>query len=181
MEFKGWALFMDSDMVFLSDIRRLFALCDDRYAAMCVKHNHIPPFDAVKMDGREQLRYYRKNWSSFVLWNCSHPSNKILTKEYVGFAKGSDLHSFSWLSDELIGQIPFTYNYIAGVSPKLAPERHGIPDVVHYTNGGPWFDECQDVPYAGTWLGEFSDWQENGKHITSVPSMAHDKAEVIRK
>jgi hypothetical protein len=26
--------------------------------------------------------------------------------------------------------------------------------VIHYTNGGPWFDEWQDCDYADLWLHE---------------------------
>lgn len=177
MQHKGWALFMDCDMVVMTDIAKLFALADDKYAVMCVKHTHLPPINSQKMDGREQLRYHRKNWSSFVLWNCGHPANAKLTKEVVNFMKGAALHSFSWLSDDLIGEIPYSYNYISGVSPKI----HGMPCVIHYTEGGPWFDSCKDVPYAGTWMEEFEDWQINGKHVTEIPSMSFEKAEVTRK
>jgi lipopolysaccharide biosynthesis glycosyltransferase len=182
MQYKGWALFLDSDMICLTDIAKLFALCDDKYAVMCVKHTHVPPLNSHKMDGREQLRYRRKNWSSFVLWNCSHPANARITKEAVGFMRGTDLHAFSWLTDDQIGELPPTYNYIAGVSPKLAPERGGIPDVIHYTEGGPWFPECQEVPYAGMWIQEYEDMQCNGEMvICDVPSIAYEKEEIIRK
>ncbi len=177
MQYRGWALFMDSDMVVLSDIAKLFALADDQYAVMCVKHTHIPTANTSKMDGREQLRYHRKNWSSFVLWNCAHPANAKLTPEVVNFMKGSNLHAFSWLEDHMIGNLPYTYNYISGVSPK----HIGMPDVIHYTEGGPWFDECQEVPYAGTWFEEYEDYQCNGEHISEIPSMGFEKEEIIRK
>lgn len=180
MNHQGWALFMDADMIFMSDIEKLFALCDDKYAVMCVKHSHIPT-STEKMDGREQTRYNRKNWSSFVLWNCGHPANQKLTKEVVNFMPGYNLHSFSWLSDNLIGALPYTYNYIAGVSPKLPLERGGMPDVIHYTDGGPWFDECKDVPYAGRWIEEYEIWQENGGGICAVPSASYESEETIRK
>lgn len=180
MNYKGWALFMDCDMIFLSDIKKLFDLCDDRYAVMCVKHTHIPD-NKIKMDGREQLRYHRKNWSSFVLWNCGHEANRFLTKEAVGFMKGADLHSFCWLADSQIGELPFSYNYIAGVSPKLPPERGHRPDVIHFTEGGPWFEECQDVPYGQMWVDEYENWQAHGKHVSSVPSVMFGAEEVIRK
>jgi lipopolysaccharide biosynthesis glycosyltransferase len=174
MGFKGWALFMDCDMVVMSDIAKLFALCDDKYAVMCVKHNHIPQGEAHKMDGREQLRYHRKNWSSFVLWNCGHPANRVMTKEVVNFMKGRDLHAFTWLTDNQIGTLPPSYNYIAGVSQKQA----GMPDVIHFTEGGPWFDTCQEVPFAGTWTQEYEDWQRNGSYISDVPSMAYEREEI---
>jgi len=176
MQYKGWALFMDSDMVFMTDIKKLFAMCDDRYAVMCVKHSHKPT-NGKKMDGREQQKYHRKNWSSFVMWNCGHPANAFLTHEKVSMMKGSSLHAFSWLTDDLIGSIPFTYNYISGVSPKLPPERGGRPDVIHYTEGGPWFAECQDVPHAGWWNEEYESWQREGvgNKICAIPSMRFER------
>lgn len=153
MQYKGWALFLDGDMVCLSDIAKLFALADDKYAVMCVKHNHTPLNGSEKMDGREQLRYFRKNWSSFVLWNCGHPANAYLTSDRVNCMTGSDLHSFTWLKEKEIGALPFSYNYIVGVSPNCTD-----PDVIHYTDGGPWFDKCRDVPLAQLWLDEKEDW-----------------------
>jgi len=157
-KFRGWALFMDADMIFQNDITKLFSKCDDKYAVMCVKHHHEPTVDTSKMDGRSQLKYYRKNWSSFVLWNCSHPSNRGITKEKVNFMAGRDLHSFSWLKDEEIGALSFNYNYISGVSPILSDK----PSVIHYTEGGPWFDECKNVPYADLWDHELRLWHEDG-------------------
>lgn len=156
MNFNGWALFMDSDMIALNDIAKLFAMADLKYAVMCVKHNHTPPNGVQKMDGREQLRYHRKNWSSFVLWNCAHPANAYLTPDRVNCMTGTDLHTFSWLKDYQIGSLPFSYNYISGVSPRITN-----PDVIHYTDGGPWFDLCKDVPFAQLWVDEHTDWQES--------------------
>lgn len=180
MDYKGWALFIDADMIFMSDISKLFSLCDERFAVMCVKHSHIP-VNVEKMDGRQQIKYHRKNWSSFMLWNCAHPANAPLTAERVNFMRGYDLHSMTWLHEGLIGALPYSYNYIAGVSPKLPPERGGMPDVIHYTDGGPWFDECKDVPYAGKWIEEYESWQENGGTICNVPSMAYEAEEKVRK
>lgn len=180
MEYKGWALFCDSDMIFLSDIQKLFNHADDKYALMCVKHQHKPKPGAVKMDGRQQLSYNRKNWSSFVLFNCSHPSNKKLTPAEVGFMTGGDLHAFTWLKDYEIGELPFDYNYIPGVSPRRGM-TDGMPAVIHYTDGGPWFEECQDVAYAGTWLEEYEDHQKNGHgSITDVPTTRYDEMEDVR-
>lgn len=178
MHYQDWALFMDADMIFLSDIKSLFDLCDDQYAVMCVKHNHIPKED-IKMDGRGQSKYFRKNWSSFMLWNCAHKANRLLTTEKVSFMAGRDLHAFSWLEDHQIGALPFTYNYISGVSP---PIGHGkMAAVIHYTEGGPWFEECKDVAYAGTWIEEYEDWQANGHQIANIPSTGFEKEERIRK
>lgn len=180
MKYKGWALFADNDMLFLSDIKNLFALCDDRYAVMVVKHNHIVKADYEKMDGRKQQGYYRKNWSSFVLWNCAHPSNHKITKGYVNLSKGCDLHSFKWLSDDLIGNLPITYNYINGISPKMPASSGSRPDVIHYTEGGPWFKNYRNTPYAQLWLDEYEDWQRslNESYVTDIPTLAYEKEEL---
>lgn len=179
--FKGWALFMDSDMIFLSDIKHLFALCDDRYAVMCVKHNHHPPQNAVKMDGRLQQTYFRKNWSSFMLWNCAHPANEQLTIERVNYMKGSDLHAFSWLNDSDIGGLPFRYNYISGISPTLNVGEK--PSVIHYTEGGPWFSHQKEVPYADSWMKEYEEWQREAgnENISPIPSMKYDRADRVNR
>lgn len=176
MNYRGWALFLDSDMVFLSDIKKLFELVDDKYAVMVVKHQQHVAKEYTKMDGREQLRYHRKNWSSFVLWNCAHPMNRQMTPEKISFSPGIDLHSFSWLADGMIGELPFGYNYISGVSPKLPPEKGNRPEVIHFTDGGPWFDECRNVPYAQLWMDEYEDWHTHGGEHTigGIPTMAHE-------
>lgn len=184
MKYEGWALFMDADMLFFSDIAKLFALRDSKYAVQCVKHIHQPKENLAKMDGRLQLQYHRKNWSSFVLWNCGHSSNRKLVPELVNFLPGRDLHAFSWLKDHEIGELPFTYNYISGVSPRLPREYGNMPDVIHYTEGGPWFEECREVPYAGLWVNEYEEWQRDNaenNRISPVPATAYDLPETRRK
>lgn len=164
-------------MVFMSDIQKLFDLCDDKYAVMCVKHQHKVPAGTRKMDGREQLSYFRKNWSSFVLFNCGHPSNKKLTPAEVGFMTGGELHAFSWLQEHEIGDLPYDYNHISGVSPKRS-HTSGMPSVIHYTEGGPWFDECKEIPYGGTWVAEYEDWQQNGfGGYSDVATVKYDSME----
>ena len=148
--YAGWALYCDCDFLWLADIKDLMALADDRFAAMCVHHDHRPT-EAMKMDGRVQTLYPRKNWSSLILYNCGHPSNAALTPEVVNRESGSFLHRFSWLKDEEIGAIPETWNWLEGWSEKPARSH---PNVVHYTRGGPWFDEWQSVDYGDLWLKE---------------------------
>lgn len=149
-EYRGWALFMDCDFLVTADIAEVFDLADERYAVMCVKHDHRPK-EALKMDGVAQTVYPRKNWSSFVLWNCGHPANRTLTSEVVNRETGAYLHRFSWLADELIGALPETWNWLEGWCKK--PEQ-GTPKGIHYTRGGPWFSNTQEVDYADLWLAE---------------------------
>ncbi len=168
MNYKGWALFMDSDMIFQSDIKKLFDQVDDKYAVMVVKHEHKPK-QAMKMDGREQYQYHRKNWSSFIMFNCGHPSNKVLTPDYVNCRQGGEMHRFEWLKDNEIGPLSRTYNWIEGWSPTEFP-----PDVIHYTEGGPWFDECQDVMFADQWTDEYERYQRDCDKFSNVPTTRHD-------
>lgn len=184
-DYYGWALCMDADMIFTSDVKDLFKLCDDKYAVMCVKHKHIPIDGSPKMDGRLQNGYHRKNWSSFVLWNCGHPSNKKLTKEKVNFMRGSDLHAFSWLHDYEIGSLPASYNYISGVSARvpMVDGKPYVPDHIHYTEGGPWFDECRDVPFGELWISEYEDWCREASANTmssAIPTTRYDRPDFIR-
>jgi lipopolysaccharide biosynthesis glycosyltransferase len=168
--YQGWALFMDCDMLWQEDIRYLLKEADPRYAVMVVKHNHIP-HTVDKMDNQEQSRYYRKNWSSFVLWNCSHPSNKKLTAAMVSTVPGSELHGFAWLQDHEIGSLSTDWNWISGSSPVV---HLGRPGVIHYTEGGPWFDNCQDVVYAEHWTEEYEHWQRNVSDYSELPSTRYE-------
>lgn len=145
-DYNGWALFIDCDFLFTKDVAELFAMADDEYALMCVKHDYVPK-NAVKMDGQKQVSYPRKNWSSCILWNCGHPSNKALTKDIVSEESGAFLHRFQFLKDEEIGELPLEWNWLEGEYDK--PETP--PAVIHFTNGGPWFENWQDVDYAELW------------------------------
>jgi len=147
--YAGWSLFCDGDFLFTADIAGLFALADERFAVQVVKHAHVPR-ETEKMDGQRQEKYHRKNWSSLILWNCSHPSNRFLTTHAVNYEPGQWLHAFGWLRDEEIGELPITWNWLAGVSEPIDE----IPCGIHYTTGGPWFENCQDVPYGKLWLNE---------------------------
>ena len=156
-DYRGWALFCDCDFLWLADIKDLIALTDDKYAVMCVHHDHRPP-ESWKMDHRTQTTYPRKNWSSMVLYNCAHPANAALTPEAANSESGAFLHRFQWLDDGLIGAVPETWNWLEGWCEKPA---EGHPNVVHLTRGGPWFDEWRHVNYADLWRAEEAAWRES--------------------
>lgn len=173
-DYKGWALFMDCDMIFTSSVKKLFALCDNKYACMVVKHNQ-KPVETVKMDDEPQGKYHRKNWSSFVLWNCAHPKNKYLDLRNVNSKNGGELHAFDWLEDREIGVLPTSYNWIEGLSPNISAYQSARPDVIHYTLGGPWFPEYQDVAYAQLWTEEYEYWQRAcDNEFTNIPSTKYE-------
>ena len=101
------------------------------------------------MDGKTQSLYPRKNWSSMVLWNCEHPSNKQVIPSMVNNETGKFMHRFSWLKDEEIGQISHEWNWLEGW---YKEPQDGKPKAIHFTEGGPWFKNCQDVDYADLWI-----------------------------
>ena len=98
---SGWALFCDGDVLFRSNVARLFESLDPKFAVYCVKHNYAPEAD-VKMDGQVQTRYARKNWSSFMVFNVDHEANAALrdSTDLVNTLPGRDLHRFCWLDDD---------------------------------------------------------------------------------
>ena len=147
--FEGWALFIDCDMIFKTDIKKLFDQVDDRYAVMCAQHDYTPTED-TKMDGQKQYHYPRKNWSSMILFNCSHTSNMELTKEVVNNEThtGAFFHRFSWLPNSEIGRISHTWNWLVGW---YNEPTDGTPNLIHYTEGGPWFEKYQDCEYSNDW------------------------------
>ena len=95
MDYKGWAVFCDCDFIFLEDVTNLTKDLDISKAVYCVKHDYTPK-EKHKMDGQKQTIYPRKNWSSFVVFNCSHPSTKNLSVEVVNNETGAYLHQFKW-------------------------------------------------------------------------------------
>lgn len=145
--YKGWALFCDCDFLFRGDIAAITDYMDGAKAVMCVPHEYTPS-ETVKMDGKAQHQYPRKNWSSFVLFNCEHPQVKMLTPEVVNTQTGMYLHRFQWLTDDLIGELPIAFNYLEGWHSK---DDCPNPIAVHFTRGGPWFNEWQNVEYAAEW------------------------------
>ena len=150
MNYKGWAVFCDCDFLFLEDVAKLFNSIDNNKAVYCVHHDYTPK-EKHKMDGQQQTIYPRKNWSSFILYNCAHPSNKELSVDLVNKETGSYLHQFKWLKDEEIGTLDERWNWLEGWT---SANNNNSPYAVHYTRGGPWFEEWKDVEYADEWLKE---------------------------
>ena len=136
MGFKGWAIFVDGDMIVTEDIVNLWELRDFSKAVMVVKHDYKTKFH-TKLIGTpleaKNESYPRKNWSSVVLWNCGHPKNRVLTKEFVAKAGGKFLHRFEWLDDKQIGELPKEWNWLVREYPEDKASLY------HFTLGAPGF------------------------------------------
>ena len=152
--YNGWAIFCDCDFIFFEDISNILIDIDKSKAVYCVQHDYTPK-EKHKMDGQKQTIYPRKNWSSFILFNCSHPSNKKLNLDLVNSETGSFLHQFKWLEDNEIGSLDERWNWLEGWTSKHNNKK---PFAVHYTRGGPWFEEWQDVEFANEWVRERDDY-----------------------
>lgn len=145
--YSGWSIFMDCDMLMTTDIAELWALRDERYAVMCVKHEYVTR-DEVKFLGATQTKYEKKNWSSVMMFNNALCAS--LTPEVVATESGLFLHQFKWLaSDDQIGALPSEWNYLVGEMTSSA-----IPKLIHYTLGGPYFNSYRQCEYAELWFVE---------------------------
>ena len=153
MNFEGWAIFMDCDMLCFSDIGELWEEKDDKYSLLCVKHDHKPS-ETKKFQGEIQTYYPKKNWSSLMLFNCK--KCKSLTIDYVNKSSGLDLHRFNWLeNDEQIGSLRGEgwNRLILNASQANDIYQDGKSKLVHWTLGGPWFKDQRSLG------GNFStDW-----------------------
>jgi lipopolysaccharide biosynthesis glycosyltransferase len=148
MNYNGWAIFMDSDMVMLSDITELWNLRNEKYAIQVCKHDYTPS-SKNKFLGNNQTIYAKKNWSSLMLMDCS--KCKTLTPEYVNTRSGLELHQFKWLDENLIGSIPLEWNWLVGEYPYKKDVYN-----VHFTEGGPYFKDYKNTEYANEWFNIYN-------------------------
>ena len=153
-EYKGWSLFLDCDMMFRDNIKNLWDMIDENKSIMCCKHDYTPKQN-VKFRGAKNEPFPKKNWSSFMLMN--NQRCKMLTKEYVETATGLELHQFKWTHEENIGELPLEWNWLVG-------EYEHKDDIynVHYTKGGPWFEEYAKCDYSQDWFKNLEESNGSG-------------------
>ena len=143
--FSGKALFLDGDMIVNHDLKDLFDQFDKQYAVQVVKHDYKTKFP-IKYLGHKNDDYPKKNWSSVILFNCSHPKNKILTPKLIETSQGSYLHRFSWLDEKEVGEIPKEWNYLVLEYPETKKAK-----IFHYTVGAPCFNDFDYGIEAKIW------------------------------
>jgi lipopolysaccharide biosynthesis glycosyltransferase len=144
--FKGMALFVDGDMICRTDIAEILWEHDQDEAVKVVKH-YYQTKHPIKYLGSKNEDYPKKNWSSVMLWNCSHHLNKQLTPKFVMENKGKYLHRFEWLKHEdQVGKLDAAWNW-------LETEYEYNPDakLIHHTLGTPCFKDYQSTDYAQEW------------------------------
>jgi lipopolysaccharide biosynthesis glycosyltransferase len=147
-DFRGLALFLDNDMLCFGDVRELAELDMRPFALRVVQHDYQPT-NTVKMYGAAQTSYPRKNWSSMMLMDCSKLT--LWSKTVVERQTGAYLHRFQDIPDEQIGTLPKTWNTLDWMDDRTK--------LIHYTNGGPWFEQYLDHPHAGIWFRYRDEWR----------------------
>ena len=150
MDYKGWAIFADGDMVCKADLAELWRIRDSTKAVQVVKHDYKTKV-ATKYLGNKNENYPRKNWSSLILWNCEHPKNQVLTPEFIQAQAGSYLHRFSWLDENEIGELPKEWNWLAIEYPENKNAK-----LIHYTLGTPCFKEYKETDMANIWYQTYN-------------------------
>ena len=149
--YEGKAMFFDCDMLLRTDIAEAFSVLqtDPGKAIYVVKHDYEPRDDIKYLDN-VQYKYPRKNWSSVMLWDCAHPANKAVTTEFVNTASPMELHRFLWLKDEQIGELNVRWNWLVGEYDQPPADVKNV----HWTIGGPYFEEYKSVDFADEWFSE---------------------------
>ena len=143
-DYKGWSLFLDSDMMFRDDIKNLWDMIDKDKSIMCCKHDYVPKQN-VKFRGAKNEPFPKKNWSSFMLMN-NHRC-KMLSKEYVETATCLELNQFKWTHEENVGELPLEWNWLVGEYDYNKNAKN-----VHWTLGGPYFKDYAKSDYADEWF-----------------------------
>lgn len=155
--YEGYAIFADCDMIAKADVYELVVHAQaKRKAVLCCQHDYVPK-NAVKMDGQPNAAYPRKNWSSLMVFDCA--SCRVLTPEYVNTASPADLHRFAWCNDDRMGGLPLSWNWLVGEY-----EHNDNAKILHYTEGGPWFDAYRDVDHASDWYSVYNTLQLEAQH-----------------
>ena len=163
--FKGLALFMDCDMLLTADLGQLLDFHKPEYAIHCVKHDYIPK-ESTKFLGQKQETYPRKNWSSFVLYNCEHKLVKQLTPDLVNKATPQFLHRFEHFPNETIGALPIVWNWLVDEY-ELKTDTQ-VLDIknFHFTLGSPQFEGYESCGFSGLWKYYYDESKNGYKNKT---------------
>lgn len=158
--YQGYSVFMDCDMLCRVDIAELllpimayfgeYVQKEGRYVRkkglLCCQHDYTPS-ETTKFLGQIQTSYPRKNWSSFMVFANEMCNN--LTPEVVNNETGLYLHRFKWIADELIAPLDLEWNWLIG---EYQPNPRA--KFLHWTLGGPWFEEYRTADHADEWFEE---------------------------
>ena len=125
--FQGTAVFMDADMLLVSDINEVTEKMSAEHAVGVVKS--IAKFEQT----------------SFMVFNCQHESHKILTPEYIQ-ETSDELHGLSWVDKANILDLDPKWNQLIGYQPTDSSSGN-----LHYTMGIPAYEETATCDHRDLW------------------------------
>ena len=124
--YVGKALFIDADMLCLTDIYDIGEICETQDDAVCVVKNQRLQFE----------------WSSLMYFDNEKCRN--LTPKFIEEGQPQML---KWAAS--VGSIPSAFNHLVGYDMPRNDAK-----IVHYTQGLPCFPETKDSEYAAEWNDE---------------------------
>jgi hypothetical protein len=140
--YRGWALWMECDMLCLADIAGLLEFRDSKYDVLVCQHDYRTKHP-VKFLGQPNPDYPRKNWSSLMLVNCMGAWWQRISEE--GWSL-EDKHRFY---QARVGSIPLEWNWLVGeydYNPKAK--------LAHFTIGLPIWPEYAMCDYSEAWRSD---------------------------
>jgi hypothetical protein len=136
-DYKGYALFMDADVIVRGDIAQLPWFTPDLPAVSVVKHEWVSMGDA----GNVNVMFER---NAVMLFNCEKCTK--LTPEWIEDPKNLPNKLSEWAGTD-IGELPPGWNHLVGYN-----QPNPDAALAHFTMGIPCFDEtCRDE-FAVEWL-----------------------------
>lgn len=124
--YEGIGLFIDSDMLLVDDIAKLFDLADEAHDVQCVQNG------------------MRFEWSSVMLFN--NAKCQILTPEYV--QSGPNPMPMAWAKS--VGVLPARWNHLVGYDKPTEDVS-----LIHYTQGVPTWAETYGCEHTDKWQAEW--------------------------
>ena len=128
--FQGQAIFMDADMLLLSDIHDAFEDQTNDHALSVVKS--IAKFEQT----------------SFMAINCGHPANKILSPDYIQNTN-QNLLTLEWLNEDQVGTLDSKWNQLIGYE-EVSTQSGNL----HYTMGIPAYEETSTCEHGHFWSAQ---------------------------
>ena len=174
MDYQGKAIFCDCDFLWTQDIKEVYDNIDEfSNSVSVVPHENYgySPKTKLKMDGKTQSVYPKKNWSSMMVFNCEHRDCRRLSLDNINKQPLSYLHRFEWTKESNIRFLQPTWNWLSGY---YEEKDWGKPGAIHYTDGGPWFDDntlpkeyqlagigsWSQVQYGDLWLEYLDEYKQ---------------------
>lgn len=124
-DYEGHAIFMDADMVCLTDINELIEIAKQSEDSVHVVKNDM-----------------KFEWPSLMVFN-----NEKCKKLTLDLIENDNPFKFEWADG--VGELPTEYNHLVGYD---APNPDA--KIVHYTQGIPCWPEVEDCEHADAWNEE---------------------------